>query len=247
MSTPLQSLTTGYVQTCKDGVVIPPTGKQINLFKANALNQSGSAIDVGICKKQALTNWKFYTLTAANSPNATDFTSAIQASGAVNIFTTTNNDGFMVGAKDRFNIIGLNISSAQTGSPVYEYTYFNGTSYVTLPTLAVPASYAVGTQLVVFAAPADWAVGTTGTVGGDPTYYYIRVRATTAGTAIVQANTAYVCTFLQYQSALANNGTLQFSVMDSVLPLTLQGTEQVLPYFATANNKNVMSVLYSTQ
>lgn len=248
MSKPLQVITSGYTQNCKDGVLIPPTGKQINVFSSRIVNQSGGAVDAAICKKQALTNWLFYLLTAASTPDASDVTAAIQAGGGVNIFTTVDNGGFMVGSKDKFNIIGLTVSVAESASPVYAYQYWNGASWATLTPQTMPATYAVGTQLIVFAAPQDWATGTDVATGGDSTYYYIKALSTTAGGHIVTATSAWVCTFLEFQPQLANNNALQFDVLDTSLGLILSGTEQVLPYFGgTANAKNQMRVLYSTQ
>lgn len=247
-SLPLQIINSGYAQNCKDAVVTPPSGKTIHLFKARVLNVSGGAINAAICKKIAAPDWSLYTITAASTPDGADATSTIQAGSDVNIFTTTNNDGYLVGCKYKFNIIGFNISQAESASPVYTIQYYNGSSYSTLTGIAIPTAYTSGTVLVVFQAPVDWAVGSTAAVGGDTTMYNILVRATTAGGQIVKANSMWVCQFIEYLSQLANNTALEFNTPDSNLPLILGGNEQLLPYFGgTANANNAMRAVYSIQ
>ncbi len=243
---PLLTVNAGYSQNCKSNVVTPATGQQINFFSGRAVNQSGGAIDVAIGKSLATPSWKFGTLTAASTPNYTDFTAAIQGGGGVNIFTTTTNGGYLVGASKQFNLLGLNISTGQSGSPVYTYQYYNGTAYTTLTTYSIPATYATGTQLVVFPAPQDWVPGTTTAVGGDSSQYNIIVNATTAGGTIVVASSAWVVQFLEFGPQIANNSALSFNVLDSVTPIILSGGEGILPYFSgTANAKNSLRVLYS--
>lgn len=247
MSYPLQVICAGYTQNCTLPVLSPPTGKQINLFSAKVVNQSGSASDLAIGVTNALATWKFYQITAANTPTSTDYTAGIQGSGAVNIFDTTINDGFMVGCQTQFNVIGLTISQAQTGSPVYLYQYWNGSSWATLTPLASPATYAVGTQLVVFAAPQDWVQGSNVATGGASGYFYIKATATTAPSQIVQADAAWVVSFLEYMPQVANELSAEFKVFDSVLPLVLSGTAAVIPYFGVSNAKNTMRIVYSIQ
>lgn len=244
---PLQIISAGYSQNCKTNVLTPPTGQQINFYSGRVLNQSGGAVDAGICKKLALTAWKLYTYVAVGTV-ATDYTAAIQSGGAVNIFDTTNNDGFLAGANVPFNVLGLTVSQAQTGSPVYTYKYFNGTAWTALTTQAVPSTYAAADQLVVFPAPQDWAPGTPAGPTVNQSLYYIQVVATTASGVNVQATSAWVCEFLEFLSQLANNTSLDFRVFDSVLPIVLSGTEGLLPYFGgSANAKNMMRIVYSIQ
>lgn len=247
---PLSFVCSGYSQNCKQNVLTPPSGKQINLYSAKCLNQSGGAIDVGIGKKLALSNWKFYKYTVANTPYVTDYTAAIQGGGALNIFDTTIGDGYLVGANSQFNVIGMTVGTGQTGTPVYLYQYYNGSSWVTLTTQAVPSTYASGDNLVVFMAPQDWVPGTPNAIqtGADTSKYYILVTATTAPGVAVTANAAWVVEFIDFISQLANNTIFETKVMDSVLPIIFSGTEGVIPYFSgTANAKNSMRVLYSIQ
>jgi hypothetical protein len=249
-SNQLSVICSGYSQNCKSPVIAPPTGKQLNFYSAKVLNQSGGAIDAGICKNFALANWKLYKYTAAGNPTGIDYTAAIQGGGSVNIFDTTVNDGFLVGANVPFNIIGLTLAQAQTGAPVYTYNYFNGTAWTTLTLQATPVYTSTGDILIVLPSPQDWAPGTPSpsTSGVDQSKYYIFVSATTAPSQVVQANAAWVCEFLDFQSQLANNTAFDFRVFDSVLPIVLSGTESILPYFGgTANVKNMMRVVYSVQ
>jgi len=139
--------------------------------------------------------WQLYSRIAA-TPNV-DRTSAIQAGTATTIFTTTNNDGFLVYAVNTFDKVTITISQAQTGVPVYTYEYWNGSAWSALTTTAVPDYTALATDTLEFNIPSNWAVGDGTEVGGNTAYYTIRALATTApGTAVqitdmIVTNTSY--------------------------------------------------------
>ena len=248
-SKPLQFIHLGYNQNGKADVISPGSGKQLHLYNAKIQNRTGGAIDMGILKKLDTASWKFYTIVAASTPDATEVTTTIQAGSNVTIFTTTNNDGYLVSANKRFNLIGLNLGTASSGgSPVYTYEYYNGSAYTTLTTNAVPVYTSTGTVIVLFNAPQDWAVGTTAAVGGDSSNYNILVRATTASSSVgAVANAMWVGQFLDFEEGIADNGKLELNMSIS-RPLILDGNEAVFPYFGgTANALNTMRVMYSIQ
>jgi hypothetical protein len=127
----------------------------------------------------------------AATPNV-DATAAIQAGTATTLFTTTNNDGFIVYGVNKFNKFTLNISQAQTGAPVYTYEYWNGSAWVTLPLTTTPAYTPIGSTSAEFSAPTAWVVGDGTEGGGNNAYYAVRVLATTAPATAVQATSLVV-------------------------------------------------------
>lgn len=126
------------------------------------------------------------------SGSNTDLTSAINAGTASNIFTTTNNDGYLVYGINKFNKVTITISQVATGSPVYAYAYWNGSAWTNLTLTTTPVYTALGSTSLEFSAPSDWVVGDGTESGGNNAYYAIRVLATTAGTAIVKATSVNV-------------------------------------------------------
>jgi hypothetical protein len=190
--------------------------------------------------------WSLGTIVVASTPDFLDKTSTIQAGSVVTIFTTTNNDGFLVQSKKRFNLIGLNITQANTGSPVYVVSYYNGSAYATVTSISAPTDYATGTQVIAFAAPQDWAVGTTAAVGGSTSLYSIRVAATTAPTQAVIADAAWVAQFTQYNEGVLDNATSKFDVGFND-PIVLEANEGVIGYFGTASAANLVRVLYKSR
>jgi hypothetical protein len=245
----LINLHSGYGENGKTSVLTPATGKQIHVYQLKAENRSGGAVDVGILKKLATANWKMFSITVASTPDAADVTSTIQAGSAQPLFTTTNNDGFLVQSASKFNLIGLNVSvAASGGAPAYAYTYYNGTSMATLSTIAVPASYGSGTQLILFNAPVDWALGTTAAVGGDSDKYAIQVVASTAsGTTGGSANSLWVGQFFDFQASVADKANLDIPIYQNE-PLMLNANEGVFPYFSgTASAQNAIRILYKIQ
>jgi len=244
----LTVVTTGYNQVFKTAVVTPPTNGQIKLSQASVQNGSGSALNAAVVRKLATPSgssrpFYFYQLIAANTPDANDVTLAICGGTNTNIFTTTNNDGFMVQSAEKFNLIGLTIGTGQAGSPTYAYQYWDGTTWQTLTTLAVPASYAAGTQVVAFHAPIDWVTGSNAATGGELTgYYSIKVIATAAGSQAVVASDAWVGSFLAFAKSLADGATLNFPqgapAIADALGVVFDSGESVAAYFATANAVN---------
>lgn len=248
--------TSGYNQTFNASVVTPPSNGQIRLSQAAVQNGSGSALNAAIARKFAnptTTTGPFnvYQLIAANTPDANDVTLAICGGTNTNIFTTTNNDGFMIQSARKFNLVSIAVTTAQAGSPVYEYTYWNGSTWSVLSTIAVPASYTVGNMVIAFHAPIDWVAGSDAAVGGALTgAYSLRVRATTAGSQAVVANAVVVGQFMAYQKSLADGATLSFPqgapTIASAVGVVFDSGESVAAYFGTANAANNVSVVYET-
>jgi len=238
----IEHLHMGYEQTGKAAALSAAAGKYLMLFSAHAHNRTGATIDMGLLKKFNSSYYSLGLLVAANTP---DFTavSDIENATSTSLFTTTNNSGFLVQAQKTFGFIGLNVTQAQTGAPVYTYEYYNGASYTTLTTIAVPNYASTGEKLIVFAAPRDWAVGTTATVGGVSNMYSIRVLATTAPGQDVIANSLNVCQFLHYQEGMSDNSTLSLN-FPYTYPMFLESGEGLMPYFSTASANNTVTSLY---
>lgn len=253
MTQQLRVVTTGYGENFFSPAVSIASSLQLRLYKMIAHNRSGGAVDVGLVKKfkDANTAFKAYTITAASTPDAAEVTDALIAGTSTAIFTTTNNDGFLIQSQNKFNLIAFLVSQAESGSPVYTYQYFNGTAYSTLTTIAVPAAYSAGKKVVAFNAPLDWATGSSAAVGGELTgYYSILVRATTAsGQSVLVANTAgsaiSIGSFLDFREGVADNGSVEFSVDVSDPVFTFDAGENVAGYFGgTASASNSLMVQY---
>lgn len=248
----LQHKHVGYAQNGNAVVIAPAANQQLHVYEMEANNRSGGAINVGLLKKLVNASWEFYQIDASATPDAIDATAAIQAGTAKAIFTTTNDDGFLVQARKPFSLIGFNQSVATVdgaASAAYSYEYYNGTAYVTLNTIAVPTyTGATGNKHIVFNAPNDWAVGTTADVGGDSNLYSVLVRATTApDTTGGSINSLWVGEFLKFAEGVADNASLELK-FDRDLPLLFEGGEGLMPYFSgTASAQNSVRVLYKIQ
>ncbi len=128
--------------------------------------------------------WELWSRIAA-TPNV-DRTAAIQAGTATTIFTTTNNDGFLIYGVQKFDKVTMTISQTSTGSPAYTYEYWNGSAWAALSTTATPDYTALAVDTLEFTIPSNWATGDGSEVGGNTAYYVIRGLATTAPSTAVQ-------------------------------------------------------------
>lgn len=237
-----------YAQKGKDEVITPLTGGALVLGEATLENNSGGAIDVFIGYKHVNSMWKagqWVNATTTFTDDTTDAQSA--ATGDFPVTTTTNNDGFIIGSNLKFNLIGMTVSQAQAGAPVYAYEYWNGSAWTVIPAGAIketPASFTVADQFIVFQAPHDWAKGGSGT-GVDQTRYNIRMRATTAPSTAVIASVLWIGTSIAMKESLANN--TKFSIDQVNTELVLPGGCGLLPYFGgTASAANMVEARYRT-
>ena len=215
-----------------------PANKQTAILNVRAFNNSGGAINVGILRllqTPALSLWQYTASGTVYTPVTLPVTSG------TTILDTTNGDGFLVQSPRKFGMVGFTISQAGSGSPVYTYKYYNGSSFTTLTTLEVPSYGSTGDVWIVFQAPSDWALG--GNAALNQNQYALQVIATTANGTAVQISNMWVGEFLEFYQAVPNNAAIQLSFPDSK-PFTLNGGEGLIPYFATTNAANAFGAYY---
>lgn len=166
---------------------------------------------------------------ASESPEfVDDSTSALDATETdFNLATTTNNDGFYISCDYIFNKVVFYGAEQASGSPVAEYSYWNGSSWTTLTLTTTPSwTAAEGTKTLEFNLPLDsdgvslWKTYTeeaADDVFGVPNRYILRVRFTTAPSAAFDCdyvtihNTQYLTLILfgAYPHAVyVHNGTM---------------------------------------
>ncbi len=242
----LRSANLAYSLKCRDSALVAATGKQLKLYSCRLLNRSGGAADLGIGRFLNASKWTIGQY-AEVAQTFTDVTAPIAAGTATTIIDTTVNDGFIVSAKERFGLIVFTVSQAETGSPVYEYKYWNGTAWTALSTINLPTAYPTGEIAVAFSPPYDWVVGGTAIAGLDLTKFNIRVRATTHTTANVQVTAAAVAAFFDFQSAVADKGSFSWAVTNIDIPFILDSVEGLMTYFSTANTANMISAQFLIQ
>lgn len=226
---PDQSLTVSYPA---------PAAQQLLVHSIHAYNALAGENSIGIFHSISNPHFKLYKLLAAGD---TDFTTQIQAGTAVSIFNTTNNDGFLVQAKEKFNLMAFNISQVQTGSPVFTYKYWNGSTFATLTLLNTPSYAATGIQAIVFNAPIDWVAGD-GSEDGDSTFYSIQVISTTAPSQAVQINSIKVGKMLKYADSVQSGASVSINFEDQ--PYLLQEGEVIIPFFSYTNASNRLELTY---
>lgn len=223
--------------------LFPASGaKQIFLYNARATNNTGGAAKVGLGRQFALPQMRLWQYTASG-PSVADVSALVSGGTAENLFTTTNNDGFVVQADRPFNLAGFTISSASAGATV-TYQYYNGSSLTALTLIETPVYSSTGDITIAFRAPLDWAVG--GVAGTDTSKYTILVQATTHPTTAVAANGFWVAEFLEYQEGVPNNSMVQIAFPDTK-PFVFRAGEGIVAYYDTANAANQLGAFYEVR
>lgn len=227
-----------YTEKGKTAALSAGTGTRLAFQNLRAGNRSGASINVGLLRSLPVSLYKLYTLIATVYA---DVTSSI--SGGVVIVTATNNEGYAVGAKKRFGLVGVTVSNTATGG-TYEFTYWNGSSFTALTTLETFTNFnATGDKYIAFIPPLDWAKGGGGALDSD--MYHIRVRHTTAPGDTGAINALWIGQFLDFYEGVADNAVVQLDI-DSLRPLILDASEDFFPYFSTAHADNYVGAMYAT-
>lgn len=228
----------------------PASGKNLVFLGATVNNRSGGAAIVGVGFKLHNDRWKAGQWDDSETASYTDDTTDAQDSGTNDfaLFTTTNDDGFVVQSLDKFGIIGIDVTTAEVGSPTYVVEYWNGTAWTDLGTIEEPTDYDIAEHAIVFSPPIDWTALAAGdtpvdTDGLTAGYYAIKVDASAAPTTAPLAKTLWVAKLYDYKEAVADNAVLNFNVEDSI-GVALQAGESIIPYFGTAAATNSFSVRY---
>lgn len=166
--------------------------------------------------------------------------------------TTTNLDGFMVGARGKFSCLAILVASASAhggAAPVRELTYTTAVGWSTLSgTFVGPPTgenYATGETLVWFTKPADWAIGsdTIHATSMPANYYWIRVRATQAPSTVTGVASSLTVHDLPFTiSAIANNIIYEPNFGGMYYPLNEYG-ECFVSAWATASAANTLTAI----
>jgi len=211
---------------------------QLEIHRIRVRNSTGSAGLLGACIKLSSANYELY---AAETGNAD--LNAIKDGTTTSIVDNDNNDGFIVESPDKFNLIGFDVTQADGGGATYAFQYWNGSSWTALTGIQLGVSFsATGSEVMLCPTQLDWAQATS-VSGSGASVYALRVIATTAGVAVVQANDLWVGRLIEFSEGVADNAFIEVE-FSSGEPLLLKGGESIMPVFASANNDNSVSVHY---
>lgn len=240
-----------FANKAKDEIISGPTtpiAESLFLKEVQVGNGSGADASVAFGYKLPVAKWKAGQWDDSESVSYIDDTTHAQDATANNfaLTTTTNNDGFVIQSSEKFNIVGLTVGTIQAGSPVFEYTYWNGSAWSTLATLSSPDFTAAADTYLVFNEPVDWAALSSAdtpvaTDGLTANYFAIRVRATTAPSTAPIANIAWVIKLLDYIKTIPNGYA---AVRTSVEGIKVPPGHAIVPYCSTASSANWIIIEY---
>ena len=218
------------------------SASQIHVFNCAAVNNSGATAMVGVCRKLAQQSLKLYSLASAVYTEL----DLDNLSGGLQIFTGNSGDGFVVGSIYEPNLVGVTVSTAAAGG-TYAIQYYNGSSFVALPSMAAletAADYnAVGDRYNVFQAPVDMVRG--GPAGLDQNLYYMQVVDTGPVAGPIEIDDLWAASFLTLFNEVENGQAASVS-FDWRKPFPLDGSQNLIPYFASPNANNRVSTFFST-
>jgi len=233
------------------GIPNVPANLQVQVFNARAFNNTGSAKRVGIMRLLAESAVKLFSYddSAALGNQYTLLDTSNLVANPVNIFSGVVNDGFAIAHPTRIGLVGITVLTFAAGG-VFEYRYNRNGTFANFPsTLDLPADYnSIGDKYHAWIPPLDWVVeGETGDGLATlaPNHFVVRVRATTQPGGVVSINDLWSAVFFD-TFKLVQPGQTQQITFDWNKPLTLDGGENVIPFFETADPTNVFASFFST-
>jgi len=222
----------------------------IRLGMASLHNRSGGVATVGIGGRIPGYLWIAGQWVDATT-TFTDDTTDAQDAGATDfpLETTTNSDGFIIGCRILFNAISIDVGTASVGSPVRALRYNIGDTWQTAPANLFlqdnsATNYAITTttateSVTVWDPWVDWTQSLTDGglgVGLPKGYYYVNMRATTAGSTAGVADALSIYRLYFLTEAVADNGVYEASLVgEHKLP---PECDALVAFFSVANAGN---------
>ena len=218
-------------------------------------NRAGAVVNLGLGFRWRNEFWRAGQWVDANGATAfvLDDVDAKDTgtAGDFALQTTTNNDGFVIAAYDKFDWVSINVSTATAGDAgsdsVVQYSNTAGTGWTALATTQmytdeftytnVEAGFPTGELLFVWRPPTNWGKVTIAdaTMGGVPLgMYALQVRATDAGTTAALASAIEVGSM----PVLADNVQDNQIVSEEKCYIWDHRADALVAYFSTANEGN---------
>lgn len=212
-------------------------------------NSSGANASCGWGYKLANAMWKAGQWQNNAAASYIDDTTDAQSSTTDDfpIATATNNDGYVIQAKDKFNLVTLVISTANNDAGTAEYTFWNGSAWASLPLIKTPTLTSTGTVELVFHSPATWTPtlstdSVVSTVGLTAGMYAIRCRFTTKPSVTPGKLTSMsLVRLLDFYELVPDGNSVIFNSQGEI---RIPGRQSIVPYCSTADGANWVDIEY---
>lgn len=229
-----------------DSQLSPQTGEALALGSYLINNASGSAVDVGLFARFPNNYWEAGIITAASTPDYQGESTGAKSTTAnafANVFTTTNNDGFLISCVEKFSAISFVVDNVAGGSPVFAYKYYDGSSMTAVTPIASAVFGSTGKTQALFFIPSTWTKGTTAAVGGDSDKYSLQITASTAPSDACNISDVRVYKYLDYFPSLPTNNQLLSDLSETEIILPTNAS--VATYFSgTPSGSNFVYFKY---
>jgi len=234
-------------------ITVAPTrawGTTLAVGNITLLNRSGGTVATGMAVRYKVGTWHAGQVSAAEAytDDTTDAQNATTGDFVMHD-RTDSGSGFLVGAAEPFDILGIVQSAAgdQT-APTKIIEYWNGSAWVDIvATLLINDTLigsGTGEKVLWWPLPPNWAVGGSGSGPIHQGRYNLRIRHTHsgAGTANPVASQLFVGRTLVTVPSLGNNA-IASQAQDYVLRGPSSG-EALFPVFSVASALNTISVAF---
>lgn len=197
--------TVKYSNQTFDAALTGTSNMQLLVHSAHAFNGSAAPQNIGI----------------ANS-----FNSNYVSNGA-------SGNNYLIKCKEKFNLVALNVGTADSSGSTFTYKYWDGSAFSTLALVNTPFLTSTGKKGILFNSPSDWTVD-------DGSLFSIRIDA--SGTPNYAITALKVCRMLTYKENVLSKASLELSFDER--PLLLQVSESLVGFFSVPDSANTMKASY---
>lgn len=142
-------------------------------------------------------------------------------------------NNYLIQCKEKFNLVALNIGTADTSGFTFTYKYWDGSAFSTLALINTPFLTSTGKKGILFNSPIDWSLD-------SGSLYSIRIDATGAPNYVFTS--LKCCRMLAYAENVQSKGSVEALFPDR--HLLLQNGETLVGFFSIPDTANTMKASY---
>ncbi len=247
----LSSKLCSYAEKGKSAALPSISQGQLGIFNARCVNNSGSVANVGIGRLQSPESLQYLSVSGVTSSTGTYAVVPFPtASVPQDAFDGTANQGFVVSSGRPLNLIGVTVSTLNSGG-TFKIDQWNGTAWIEAgDILEQVADYnTTGDKYHVFSLNNDVVKGGDASLAGvasEPeNKYFTRIYTTGVLGGAVVIDDLWAMAFIELRRGIIDKGQL-FAQYDWRQFFLLEAGESLAPYFSEPSSANQFASFFTT-
>lgn len=203
--------------------------QNLNVVRSQYPNQSFDSFLSSNANQQLLV----HSITAVNGSASANTLAICHSITEIETSFEVDGNDYLFQASDKYGMLAIDLTTDESGSPTFTYTYWNGSAFATLNLDYEPDLFSTGIKVIAFSPPLDWALD-------SDDMYSIKIEA--SGVITYAFTEVKFCNILALRENVLPNAELQ--VRFETRQLLLQQGEEIIGFFAFPSTSNTMEASY---